>query len=80
VRCAFRRPARSGRTPTPRWILGTNNCRLLIATPAGGSFRVIDAYSRVVRWARAWARPGVSEAAMDRRCGARGLRGEGAAA
>ena len=29
--------------------LGTNNCRLLIATPAGGGFRVIEAYSRIVR-------------------------------
>jgi exopolyphosphatase / guanosine-5'-triphosphate,3'-diphosphate pyrophosphatase len=29
--------------------LGTNNCRLLIAKPDGGSFRVIDAFSRTVR-------------------------------
>ena len=30
--------------------LGTNNCRLLIATPAGrGGFRVVEAYSRIVR-------------------------------
>ncbi len=29
--------------------LGTNNCRLLIARPDGRSFRVIDAFSRIVR-------------------------------
>ncbi len=29
--------------------LGTNNCRLLIAEPTGGGFRVVDAFSRIVR-------------------------------
>ena len=29
--------------------LGTNNCRLLVARPAGGGFRVVDAFSRIVR-------------------------------
>jgi exopolyphosphatase/guanosine-5'-triphosphate,3'-diphosphate pyrophosphatase len=29
--------------------LGTNNCRLLVARPAGPGFRVIDAFSRIVR-------------------------------
>ena len=29
--------------------LGTNNCRLLVARPAPGGFRVIDAFSRIVR-------------------------------
>ena len=29
--------------------LGTNNCRLLIARPTGDSFRVIDAFSRIIR-------------------------------
>jgi exopolyphosphatase/guanosine-5'-triphosphate,3'-diphosphate pyrophosphatase len=29
--------------------LGTNNCRLLIARPAGDSFRVVDAFSRIIR-------------------------------
>ena len=29
--------------------LGTNNCRLLIARPAAGGFRVVDAFSRIVR-------------------------------
>ena len=29
--------------------LGTNNCRLLVARPSGDSFRVIDAFSRIIR-------------------------------
>ncbi len=29
--------------------LGTNNCRLLIARPAGDSFRVVDSFSRIIR-------------------------------
>ena len=29
--------------------LGTNNCRLLIARPSAGGFRVIDGFSRIVR-------------------------------
>jgi len=29
--------------------LGTNNCRLLIATPAADGFRIVEAYSRIVR-------------------------------
>lgn len=29
--------------------LGTNNCRLLVAQPDGDGFRVIDAFSRIVR-------------------------------
>ncbi len=29
--------------------LGTNNCRLLVARPSAGGFRVVDAFSRIVR-------------------------------
>ena len=29
--------------------LGTNNCRLLVARPAGNGFRVVDAFSRIIR-------------------------------
>ena len=29
--------------------LGTNNCRLLIARPVPGGFRILDAFSRIVR-------------------------------
>ena len=48
--------------------LGTNNCRLLIATPAGsGGFRVVEAYSRIVRLGEGLGQSGrLSEAAMDR--------------
>lgn len=47
--------------------LGTNNCRLLIARPDHGSFRVLDAYSRIVRLGERVAVSGVLlEAAMTR--------------
>jgi len=47
--------------------LGTNNCRLLIATPAGTSFRVVEAYSRIVRLGEGLSQSGrLSDAAMDR--------------
>ncbi|RGP41382.1 Exopolyphosphatase [Altererythrobacter insulae] len=47
--------------------LGTNNCRLLIARPAGEGFTVIDAFSRVVRLGEDLAMSGkLSDAAMDR--------------
>jgi len=29
--------------------LGTNNCRMLVGTPVGDGFRVLDSYSRIVR-------------------------------
>lgn len=51
--------------------LGTNNCRLLIARPAGDSFVVVDAFSRVVRLGEGLAQTGrLSEAAMERALGA----------
>ncbi len=47
--------------------LGTNNCRLLIARPAGDHFTVIDAFSRVVRLGEGLAQTGrLSDAAMER--------------
>ncbi|MBW3559162.1 MAG: Ppx/GppA family phosphatase [Proteobacteria bacterium] len=53
--------------------LGTNNCRLLIATPAGQGFRVIDAFSRVVRLGEGMGTTGrLSDAAMDRAVAALG--------
>lgn len=53
--------------------LGTNNCRLLIAAPAGESFRVLDAYSRIVRLGEGLGATGrLSEAAMDRAISALG--------
>lgn len=47
--------------------LGTNNCRLLIGTPAGDGFRVIDSFSRIVRLGEGLHHSGrLSDAAMDR--------------
>ncbi len=47
--------------------LGTNNCRLLIAKPTSNGFRVVDAFSRIVRLGEGMAQTGrLSEAAMDR--------------
>jgi exopolyphosphatase/guanosine-5'-triphosphate,3'-diphosphate pyrophosphatase len=47
--------------------LGTNNCRLLVARGAGRGFRVIDAFSRIVRLGEGLAASGVlGEAAMGR--------------
>jgi len=47
--------------------LGTNNCRLLVARATRGGFRVVDAFSRIVRLGEGLATSGVlSEAAMAR--------------
>ena len=47
--------------------LGTNNCRLLIARRAGDGFRVIDAFSRIVRLGEGLEATGVlCEPAMTR--------------
>jgi exopolyphosphatase / guanosine-5'-triphosphate,3'-diphosphate pyrophosphatase len=47
--------------------LGTNNCRLLIAHPANETFRVIDAFSRIVRLGQGVSSTGaLSDDAMDR--------------
>lgn len=52
--------------------LGTNNCRLLVAVPGRpGQFRVIDAFSRIVRLGEGLTASGrLGEAAMDRAIGA----------
>ena len=47
--------------------LGTNNCRLLIATPSGSGFRVVEAFSRIVRLGEGLSQTGrLSDAAMAR--------------
>ena len=47
--------------------LGTNNCRLLIAKPDQGSFRVLDSFSRTVRLGEGLNQTGeLSDAAMQR--------------
>ena len=47
--------------------LGTNNCRLLIATPAGRGFRIVEAFSRIVRLGQGLSQTGrLDEVAMER--------------
>jgi exopolyphosphatase/guanosine-5'-triphosphate,3'-diphosphate pyrophosphatase len=47
--------------------LGTNNCRLLVARPTGDSFRVIDAFSRIIRLGEGISASGrISDAAIAR--------------
>ena len=47
--------------------LGTNNCRLLIATPDAAGFTVVDAFSRIVRLGERLAQTGkLSDEAMGR--------------
>ncbi len=47
--------------------LGTNNCRLLIASPAGDGFRVVDSFSRIIRLGEGISATGsISEAAIER--------------
>lgn len=47
--------------------LGSNNCRLLVARPESESFRVIDAFSRIVRLGEGVSKTGrLSDAAMER--------------
>ena len=55
---------------TPRYAaldLGTNNCRLLIAEPRRRGFRVIDAFSRIIRLGEGLSRTGaLSDDAIER--------------
>ena len=65
------RRRRRGRRPPPVLAaldLGTNNCRLLIASPRpDGSIRIVDSFSRIVRLGEGVSRSGVLSAeAMDR--------------
>jgi exopolyphosphatase/guanosine-5'-triphosphate,3'-diphosphate pyrophosphatase len=47
--------------------LGTNNCRLLIACPTEGGFRVVDSFSRIIRLGEGISATGyISEAAIGR--------------
>ncbi len=51
--------------------LGTNNCRLLVGTPASDGFRVIDSFSRIVRLGEGLHHSGaLSSDAMERAMGA----------
>lgn len=65
------RRGRRGRRGTLRVAaldLGTNNCRLLIATPSrSGNLRIVDSFSRIVRLGEGVAHTGeLSEAAIER--------------
>jgi exopolyphosphatase / guanosine-5'-triphosphate,3'-diphosphate pyrophosphatase len=54
--------------------LGTNNCRLLIAAPTREGFRVVEAFSRIVRLGDGLSRTGqLDPAAMDRAVAALGI-------
>lgn len=70
VACALHARAQAPRPPPATYAaldLGTNNCRLLIARPAQHGFRVVDAFSRIVRLGEGLAASGqLCEAAMDR--------------
>lgn len=47
--------------------LGTNNCRLLLARPSRRGFRVVDAFSRIIRLGEGVSQSGrLSDAAMNR--------------
>ena len=69
------RAARETRNPAPSGCggvyaaidLGTNNCRLLVARPTARSFRVVDAFSRIVRLGEGLGASGrLCDQAMDR--------------
>src|SRR6202521_3251398 len=56
-----------GRATYAALDLGTNNCRLLIARPSGDGFRVIDAFSRIIRLGEGVSATGrLSDAAIAR--------------
>ena len=51
--------------------LGTNNCRMLVGTPSGEGFRVLDSFSRIVRLGEGLQSTGrLCEPAMERAIGA----------
>jgi exopolyphosphatase/guanosine-5'-triphosphate,3'-diphosphate pyrophosphatase len=57
----------NGRITYAALDLGTNNCRLLVARPAGDGFRVIDAFSRIIRLGEGISASGrINEAAIAR--------------
>jgi exopolyphosphatase / guanosine-5'-triphosphate,3'-diphosphate pyrophosphatase len=70
-----RRPSNGGGRATYAALdLGTNNCRLLIARPSGDTFRVIDAFSRIIRLGEGVSVTGrLSDAAISRAVGALGI-------
>ena len=62
-----RPPWRSAAATYAALDLGTNNCRLLVARPTADGFRVIDAFSRIVRLGEGLSLSGrLGEAAIAR--------------
>ncbi|HEY0441197.1 MAG TPA: Ppx/GppA phosphatase family protein [Xanthobacteraceae bacterium] len=61
-------PAAARQPPTYAALdLGTNNCRLLVARPALESFRVVDAFSRIIRLGEGVSVTGrITDAAIER--------------
>ena len=76
-RAEARPAAHDSRTEAPLFAaldLGTNNCRLLIARRARSGFRIVEAFSRIVRLGEGLSRTGeMSDAAMDRAVSALGI-------
>jgi len=61
------RPAPRQRELYAALDLGTNNCRLLVALPQERGFRVVDAFSRIIRLGEGVSQTGrLADAAMDR--------------
>ena len=66
-----RRPPSGGGEVFAALDLGTNNCRLLVATPRSRGFQVVDSYSRIVRLGEGLSQSGrLGAAAMERAVGA----------
>jgi exopolyphosphatase/guanosine-5'-triphosphate,3'-diphosphate pyrophosphatase len=60
-------PPGGGRPTYAALDLGTNNCRLLVARPTGDSFKVIDAFSRIIRLGEGISASGrISDSAIAR--------------
>jgi exopolyphosphatase / guanosine-5'-triphosphate,3'-diphosphate pyrophosphatase len=68
--CNDVRPEQARRVFGPAFAaldLGTNNCRMLVGTPTGNGFRVVDSFSRIVRLGEGLHGTGIlNEGAMDR--------------
>jgi exopolyphosphatase/guanosine-5'-triphosphate,3'-diphosphate pyrophosphatase len=68
------RPHERARPAYAALDLGTNNCRLLVARPAREGFRVIDAFSRIIRLGEGMAASGrLGDPAIDRAIEALGI-------
>ncbi|HET9069142.1 MAG TPA: Ppx/GppA phosphatase family protein [Amaricoccus sp.] len=66
-RCPGREPVAAGTDLYAALDLGTNSCRMLIAAPDGGRFRVVDAFAKSVRLGSGLERTGhLSRGAIGR--------------